>query len=90
MSSLFHRWRFQRDHRWAPDRMSDFLDGDLGDGARRRIERHVGECAECRRVLRGLRGVLDALHRLPAPSGAPDALQIAAAVRLRLNEPPAR
>jgi anti-sigma factor RsiW len=70
--------------------MSDYLDGDLADAARARLERHVGECAECRRVLGGLRGVVDALHRLAAPGGTPDPVQIAAAVRVRLNEPPAR
>jgi anti-sigma factor RsiW len=70
--------------------MSDYLDGELADGARRRIEHHLDECAECRSVLGGLRAMLNALRRLPAPSGTPDALQFAAAVRLRLNEPPAR
>jgi hypothetical protein len=53
------------------------------------VERHVGECEECRRLLAGLRTVLSALHRLPARSGERDADQIAAAVRLRLSEPPA-
>ncbi|MGO9899405.1 MAG: hypothetical protein ACLP0J_06870 [Solirubrobacteraceae bacterium] len=45
-------------------------------------------CADCRRLLAGLRATLDALQRLPAPSGGADALGIAAAVRVRLREPP--
>ncbi len=68
--------------------MSGYLDGDLGARARARMERHLGECQDCRRLLAGLRVVVDGLHRLPAPSGGADAVQIAAGVRLRLNEPP--
>ena len=50
------------------------------------MERHLGECAECRRLLHGLRQIVDELHRLSAPSPAVDALQIAASVRARLSE----
>ena len=49
--------------------MSDYLDGELAASGRARMERHLGECAECRRLLAGLRAVVDGLHRLPAPSG---------------------
>jgi anti-sigma factor RsiW len=89
MGSLIYRARFSLDHRWTPRHMSAFVDGELGSGQRLRVERHVGECEECRRLLAGLRTVLSALHRLPARSGERDADQIAAAVRLRLSEPPA-
>ena len=54
--------------------MSDYLDGELAPAGRTRMERHLGECAECRRLLAGLRRTLDGLHRLAAPSGV-DALQ---------------
>ena len=86
MSELLDRERFRRDHRWAPDRMSDYLDGELAHSARARIERHLGECPECRRLLAGLRRTLDALHRLAAPAGGADAAQIAASVRVRLGD----
>jgi anti-sigma factor RsiW len=69
--------------------MSDYLDGELGSSRRTRMERHVAECPECRRLLAGLRRTLDALHRLPAPAGGTDALALAASVRLRLRQPPA-
>ena len=88
MSQLFDRARFERDHHWAPKRMSGYLDGDLAVRARARMERHLGECQDCRRLLAGLRVVVDRLHRLRSPSGGADAIQIAAAVRVRLNEPP--
>jgi anti-sigma factor RsiW len=90
MGSLFYRARFDSEHRWAPERMSAYVDGELGSGGRLRLERHVGECEECRLMLDGLREMLDALHRLPAPSGTGDPNRLAAAVRLRLREPPAR
>jgi anti-sigma factor RsiW len=88
MSSLLDRARVVLDHRWAPEHMSDYLDGELGASRKVRMERHVGECRECRRVLAGLRSMLAALHRLPVASGGADALQVAAAVRPRLGQTP--
>ena len=70
--------------------MSAYVDGELGSGRRLRLERHVSECEECRLILAGLRETLNALHRLPAPAGDSGPTEIAAAVRLRLREPPAR
>ncbi|MFZ0972380.1 MAG: zf-HC2 domain-containing protein [Solirubrobacteraceae bacterium] len=87
MSKLSDRARFERDHRWAPEHMSGYLDGDLAARARARMEHHLAECGHCRRLLAGLRAVVGGLHRLPAPDGL-DAVQIAALVRWRLNEPP--
>jgi anti-sigma factor RsiW len=86
MSELLARARFRRDHRWAPRHMSDYLDGDLAAHGRRRIESHLADCRECRRLLAGLGRLLDALHRLPVPAGDPVA--IVASVRNRLQEPP--
>jgi anti-sigma factor RsiW len=70
--------------------MSAFVDGELQSAGRRRLERHVGECHECRLLLAGLRAMLNGLHGLhglAAPSGHIDAEQLAATVRLRLREP---
>jgi anti-sigma factor RsiW len=80
------RERFRRDHRWAPGRMSDYLDRELAPAGRTRMEHHLGECAECRRLLAGLRRIVDGLHHLAAPSPGVNALQIAASVRTRLSE----
>ena len=52
------------------------------------MERHLAECDDCRRLLAGLRAVVGGLHRLPTPAGGLDAVQIAALVRGRLDEPP--
>jgi anti-sigma factor RsiW len=88
MSQLRHRLSFGRNHRWATRRMSAYLDGELAVAPRTRMERHARECPECRLLLAGLRQTMAALHRLGAPGGGVDAVQIAASVRLRLGEPP--
>ncbi len=90
MDNLLHRARFSWEHRWTPGHMSAYVDGELGSGWRLRLERHVGECEECRLMLDGLREMLDALRRLPAPSGPGEPNRLAAAVRLRLRERPGR
>jgi anti-sigma factor RsiW len=89
MSQFLATARFRRDHAWTPDHMSAFLDGELRHRQRRRLERHAAACGECRRVLGGLRAMLAAMNRLPAPAGGHGAVALAAAVRLRLDEPPA-
>lgn len=87
MSGVQRRDAFSRDHGWVQGRMSDYLDGELAPAGRTRMERHLGQCAECRRLLAGLRRVVDGLRRLSAPTPGVDALRIAASVRARLNEP---
>jgi anti-sigma factor RsiW len=87
MSELWAKIRFWRDHRWTPDRMSDYLDGELARNERARVERHVVVCVECRRVIAGLRLVVDALHLLPAPESGRDAIAVAGSVRMALQDP---
>jgi anti-sigma factor RsiW len=67
--------------------MSDYLDADLAPSDRARMEHHLDECDECRRLLAGLRQTVAALHRLSAGSAGADAPRIAASVRVRLREP---
>jgi anti-sigma factor RsiW len=86
MRELSRRLRFRRDHRWATGHLSDYLDGELASSSRRRWERHAMECPECRRHLALLCRMLGALRRLPPPARGADALQTAAAVRLRLGD----
>ncbi len=88
MREFISRLRFWRDHRWAPGRMSEYLDGELAEPGRGRMKRHIGECPECRRLLAGLGVVVEALHALSAPEGGPGAVQIAAAVRAELSGEP--
>ena len=87
---LLYRVRFARDHRWAPSRMSEYLDGELAPGHRARLERHARQCPECDRVLAGLRALIRGLGRLTEPGGGVHPAQLAVVVRARLDEPPAR
>ena len=68
--------------------MSDYLDGDLAASRGRHLERHVSECAECRRLLAGLRAMVQALHASAAPATDADATALAASVRARLPDAP--
>jgi len=85
MDKLWAKIRFWRDHRWTPGRMSDYLDGELAPRERARVERHVGKCVECRRVIGGLRLVVEALHLLPAPEGGRNVIGFAGSVRARVE-----
>lgn len=89
VSEFLQRARFRRDHRWAPSHMSAILDAELSRSRRVRMERHLRHCLDCRRLLASLRRTVEALQHLPAAEGDDRGLQIAAAVRLRLDEPPA-
>jgi anti-sigma factor RsiW len=86
MQEFLFRLRFWRDHRWAPGRMSEYLDGELTARSKTRMERHVHECRECRRLVGGLVLVLEALHGLPSPEGGGDPLRIAGLVSARLQK----
>jgi anti-sigma factor RsiW len=69
--------RFMRDHRWTQAHMSDYIDGDLRQPERDRVEEHVHWCPECRRLLESLRRTLKGLMELratPAESIAPDVI----------------
>jgi anti-sigma factor RsiW len=86
MSSVLRRTRFRRDHRWTPGHMSDYLDGELASRPRRRLERHVRECEECRRILRSLQGMIGRLRGIAPPATRPDPREMAARVRERLGQ----
>ena len=87
---LLYRVQFRRDHGWVSGRMSEYLDGELVGRGRVRVERHMGDCPECERLLTELRVVVQGLGRLSAPTGGGGrgAAAISAVVRGRLDEPP--
>lgn len=58
------RMMFMRDHRWTGAHASEYIDGELSEGDRRRLERHAGMCPECRRMLATLRRTLRELTGL--------------------------
>jgi len=64
------------------ERLSEYLDGELGAEQARAVEAHVGSCRACARELAGLRAVVQELHRLP-PAQSPGGLCSAVMERLR-------
>jgi anti-sigma factor RsiW len=82
------RFRFARDHRWVPPRASDYLDGDLTPPEVARVQRHVGECPECRELLQELEEIVVALRTLRDDQGELVAGTVLASVRVRLGETP--
>jgi putative zinc finger protein len=85
MIKLITHKRFHRDHRWTPEHLSEFVDGDLSLRGRSRLQRHVDNCPDCYRALVTLQRMLDRIHRLPRPD-ADETPDIAAAVRRQLDE----
>jgi anti-sigma factor RsiW len=85
MRRLIDRLRFGLDHRWAPDHMSEYLDGDLDARRRGRIERHVGDCPECEELLRALGTIVQALGGMRGRAGHGVAATVLAGVQERLE-----
>ena len=46
------------------DRLSEYLDGELPEETRDKLEGHLADCPECSAVLDQLRGVVDSAHGL--------------------------
>jgi anti-sigma factor RsiW len=53
-----------REHHYAAERYSAYLDGDLEPTEKARVEAHVGICPECTKVLAALRRTLEGLRGL--------------------------
>jgi len=84
MIRMIKKWRFMRDHEWTHERLSEYIDGELRDRERERVEEHVGMCPQCRRVLATLRKTVAGLGSLMSPSPPPG---LADSVIGRLHEP---
>ncbi len=88
MKRLLYRLRFRRDHRWVPPHTSEYLDGELGLGERRRVELHAEDCPECRELLRSLRVLVRALGTIRGDEARLVAGIVLASVHGRLSEVP--
>ena len=80
--------RFRIDHRWTPAHASDYLDGELSQRRKRRVEWHAGDCPECRELLRGLKALIASLGGLRDDVGELAAASLLESVRARLDESP--
>lgn len=56
-------WRML-DHRFTAAHASEYLDGQLPEAGRRRVERHTSVCPQCRALLASLGRMLEALPGL--------------------------
>lgn len=54
-------------HRWAEERLSEYLDNRLAANEHTRLEQHLRECAACRASLESLRWTIALLRQAPAP-----------------------
>jgi anti-sigma factor RsiW len=67
---LARRIRERLDHRFAQRRVSDFLDGELSERHRRRLQAHAELCPDCGPKLRTLTILLWELRELSRPPAA--------------------
>ena len=83
---LRHPLRFQRDHRFTAEHASNYLDGDLDDAARARVEHHARFCPTCHKLLASLRRTVNALRALGGPERRAPESGVATAVIARSRE----
>lgn len=57
----------RHDHEWSQRHLSHYVEGDLRNRARRRLERHAAECPECSR---GIRAIKSLLRLIPGIDGS--------------------
>ena len=57
------------DHRWSQRHLSHYVEGDLNRRARRRLDRHARDCADCGRGLLALRALVYAVQGLDGLAG---------------------
>lgn len=55
----------KREHRYVEVRLSAYVDGEVSDRERRRIETHLASCEACRAELRALRWTVGLLQQTP-------------------------
>ncbi|HEY3018786.1 MAG TPA: anti-sigma factor, partial [Solirubrobacteraceae bacterium] len=75
--------RGPREHRWTQRHLSDYLDRDLNERARRRLEAHTAECDDCRRTLGTLSTLVRMLGRPPCSGGERPVVAERVVLRLR-------
>jgi len=57
--------RYRLEHRFAQPNLSAYLDGELSDDQRKRLERHLAACPACKAELASLRHTVALLRRTP-------------------------
>ena len=61
------RERLSGEHAWVEERLSTYIDDQLGAAERARLESHLDGCARCRGSLESLRWTVSLVRQAPAP-----------------------
>lgn len=85
MSESADTRQFKLDHRWARGQMSAYVDDELTDARRLRMDGHLARCERCRQLLASLRATVAAANGLPSPASPTSPQDRAAAVIARLS-----
>lgn len=73
------------DHHWSQQHLSQYVEGDLGARARRRLDRHAGDCIDCGLGIRAMRALvrlipgIEGREMIRAPGGIFDRMRSAGA-----------
>lgn len=76
---------FVRDHMWARRHLAEYLDGELDQSGRHRLEHHAHRCPRCHRLVATLLRTLEGLRSLRAQPVGPGS-PVADSVIARLGE----
>ena len=57
------------DHQWSQQHLSHYVEGDLRPRARRRLESHARNCADCGRGIRAMRALVHAVQGIDGLAG---------------------
>lgn len=67
-------WRENRAHQWVIGHANEYLDDELSESGRMRVEEHTSICPECRHFVRTLIATVKQLAGLKSDVSAPSTL----------------
>lgn len=73
------------DHHWSQQHLSHYVEGDIGARARRRLDRHAGNCVDCGLGIRAMYALvrlipgIESREDIRAPAGIFDRMRSAGA-----------
>jgi anti-sigma factor RsiW len=69
-ATAWRRLNLKRDHRWAQQRLSDYIEGELPPRQEARVAGHEEICPDCARLVATLHALLAILPSLRLPPDA--------------------
>lgn len=83
---LAEHFHFMREHRWTNSRLSPYLDREISEAERTRVEEHARVCPKCHRMLETLKRTLEGLRSMSSESPAPAGLADSVIERVRAQK----